>query len=202
MLQEMDRLRSHFNQMLDELETVYLQTNKTFNQITSKWHGNEARLYDDSRFSSLFSSLLQANRVAFSLALFNDIRFKCVGPFPMNHVVPFNHTFLNLGGGYNSMSGIFTVPHAGLYSLALTVYSDAGTRGSKLAACARLQVNGRVVAGAREKNNLDHEDSSSAAVALHLKAGDQVAVFLPPGCFLCDDSSHFNTFSGFLLYDE
>lgn len=36
MLQEMDRLRSHFHQILDELEKVYLQTNKTFKQITSK----------------------------------------------------------------------------------------------------------------------------------------------------------------------
>lgn len=36
MLQEMARLSSHFHQMLDELEKVYLQTNKTFNQITSK----------------------------------------------------------------------------------------------------------------------------------------------------------------------
>lgn len=202
MLQEMDRLRSHFRQMLDKLEKVYVQTNKTFNQITSKWQDNEARLDDDSRFSSLFSSLLQANRVAFSSALVNDSRFKCVGPFTMSKVVPFKHTFLNLGDCYNSTSGIFTVPHTGLYSLALTVYSDAGTPGSKLAACAGLQVNDQVVAGASEKNNLDQEDSSSAAVALHLKAGDQVAIFLPPGCFLCDDSSHFNTFSGFLLYDE
>lgn len=120
----------------------------------------------------------------------------------MNRVVPFKHAFLNLGDGYNSTTGIFTVPHAGLYSLALTVYSDAGTPGGKLVACAGLQVNGQVVAAASEKNNLDHEDSSSAAVALHLKAGDRVAVFLPPGCSLCDDSSHFNTFSAFLLYDE
>lgn len=120
----------------------------------------------------------------------------------MSQVVPFKQAFLNLGGGYNSTNGIFTVPHTGLYSLALTVYSDAGTPGGKLAACAGLQVNGQVVAGASEKNNLDQEDSSSAAVALHLKAGDQVAVFLPRGCLLCDDSSHYNTFSGFLLYDE
>lgn len=120
----------------------------------------------------------------------------------MSQVVPFKHAFLNLGGCYNSTNGIFTVTHTGLYSLALTVYSDAGTPGGQLAACAGLQVNGQVVAGASEKNNLDQEDSSSAAVALHLKAGDQVAVFLPPGCILCDDGSHFNTFGGFLLYDE
>lgn len=97
-------------------------------------------------------------------------------------------------------TGIFTVPRSGVYSIALTVYSDAGSPGNTLAACAGLLVNGQLVTGPREKNMQDQEDSATIVVALHLKAGDKVSVSLPIGCFLCDDSSHYNTFTGFLLY--
>lgn len=141
-----------------------------------------------------------ASRTAFSVALYNDDRFKCYGPFGVNNLIAYKHVFINLGDGYSTDTGIFTVPRSGVYSLALTVYSDAGSPGNRLAACAGLQINGQVVAGSTDQNNNDQEDSSSIVVALHLKAGDQVAVRLPAKCFLCDDKSHYNTFSGFLLY--
>lgn len=162
------------------------------------------------RHTNLLSALLThrlpfaspASRTAVSVALFNDDRFKCFGPFGVNTRVPFEHVFLNLGNGYNSMNGIFTVLHSGVYSLALTVYSDAGAPDTILAACAGLQVNGQVVAGSRDRNRNDQEDSSSIVVAIHLEAGDEVSVNLPIGCFLCDDNNHYNTFSAFLLYNE
>ena len=46
----------------------------------------------------------------------------------------------------------------------------------------------------------DQEDSTTTVLAMQLNAGDQVNVFLPEHCQLCDSNSHFNTFSGFLLY--
>uniref|UniRef100_A0A8C9ZRV3 Cerebellin 20 n=1 Tax=Sander lucioperca TaxID=283035 RepID=A0A8C9ZRV3_SANLU len=137
---------------------------------------------------------------AVSVALFNE--FKCLGPNPYNTIVIYKHVFINLGNGYSVDTGIFTVPRSGVYSLALTVYSDSGSPGSKLAACAGLLLNGQLVAATREINMEDQEDSATIVVALHLTAGDKVAVNLPIGCFLCDDSSHYNTFSAFLLYPE
>lgn len=123
----------------------------------------------------------------------------CYGPFSFNNIVTYKHVFLNKGGAYNVNTGIFTAPISGVYSIALTIYSDAGSPGNMLAACATLQVNGQVVAGAKELNTMDQEDSATIAVALQLKAGDKVAVNLTKGCFLCDDSN-YNTFSAFLLY--
>uniref|UniRef100_A0A3P8U9Y7 Cerebellin 20 n=1 Tax=Amphiprion percula TaxID=161767 RepID=A0A3P8U9Y7_AMPPE len=140
------------------------------------------------------------SRVAFSVALNNESNMVCFGPFRADASVIYRHVFLNLGGDYNVSTGVFTVPRSGVYSLALTVYSDAGTPGGSLAACATLQVNGKVVAGPSERNTQDQEDSVTIVLALHLKAGDKVAVNLPTGCFLCDDKSHYNTFSAFLLY--
>lgn len=149
-----------------------------------------------------FPSPYSGNRVAFSVALFNDMSFKCFGPKQADALIPYRHIFLNLGGGYDPLNGTFIVPRSGVYSLALTIHSDAGVPGNHLAACARLRVNGQLVAGAKEMNFQDQEDSTTVTVALHLQAGDYVDVLLPAGCFLCDDMSHFNTFSAFLLYGE
>nr|XP_057936929.1 cerebellin 20 [Doryrhamphus excisus] len=173
MQQKMQRMEMFFNTSLNELEKELIKTQTTVNNI-------------------------RASRSAFSVALLNKIG--CYGPFRDDKVITYSHIFLNLGGGYDVKTGVFTVPRAGVYSLALTVYSDAGSSGSLLAACANLSVNGEVVAGIQEKNTVDHEDSGSVVVARHLEVGDQVAVTLLAGCFLCDNSNHYNTFTGFLLY--
>lgn len=152
------------------------------------------------KISPPFSAARPASRSAFSVALTNENSMNCFGPFRDDKLIPYKHVFINLGGGYNPDTGIFTVPRSGVYSLALTVYSDAGSPGNSLAACASLQVDGRVVSGPRERNMQDQEDSATIVVALHLRAGETVAVNLPIGCFLCDDNSHYNTFTGFLLY--
>ncbi|KAM7413555.1 hypothetical protein PAMA_020771 [Pampus argenteus] len=175
MQQQIHRMKIFFNSSLNELEKELKQAKAVLNNV-------------------------RASRSAFSVSLSNNNNLNCFGPFRDDRLIPYKHVFINLGDGYNADSGIFTVPRSGVYSLALTIYSDAGSPGNSLAACASLQVNSQVVTGPREKNMQDQEDSATIVVALHLNAGDQVAVNLPIGCFLCDDSSHYNTFTGFLLY--
>lgn len=147
-----------------------------------------------------FHSPSTASRSAFSVGLTNQDRLKCFGPFRDDKLITYEHVFINLGSGYNEATGVFTAPRSGVYNLALTVYSDAGSPGNTLAACAALLINDQVVAGPSDKNMQDQEDSATIVLAVHLQAGDRVSVNLPIGCFLCDDSSHYNTFSGFLLY--
>uniref|UniRef100_H3C2S2 Cerebellin 20 n=1 Tax=Tetraodon nigroviridis TaxID=99883 RepID=H3C2S2_TETNG len=181
MLQEVEKLRTQFNKSLDELEQVY----QTMEQSLSK-----------------IKALPPASSVAASVALYSNDSFKCLGPFSSRQDIIYKHVFLNLGNSYDKNSGTFTVPRSGVYSLALTVYSDAGAPDTTLAACAALQVNGLMLAEQSEQNTQDQEDSATAVVALHLKAGDVVSVSLGAGCFLCDDHNHYNTFSVFLLYAE
>ncbi|XP_072247751.1 complement C1q-like protein 4 [Leuresthes tenuis] len=176
MQQQIHRMKTFFNMSLNELEKDLMKTKNLLNSV-------------------------RASRSAFSVALTNDNSMSCFGPFRgEDRLIIYKHVFINLGDGYNVDTGIFTVPRSGVYTLALTVYSDAGSPGSSLAACASLLVNGQVVAGPSEKNTQDQEDSATIVIALHLKAGDKVMVNLPIGCFLCDDSSHYNTFTGFLLF--
>uniref|UniRef100_A0A3Q3K448 C1q domain-containing protein n=1 Tax=Monopterus albus TaxID=43700 RepID=A0A3Q3K448_MONAL len=141
----------------------------------------------------------KSSRSAFSVALRNLSSMNCYGPFNETSLIIYKHVFINLGGSYNVQTGIFTVPHAGVYSLTITIYAIV-TGGNTLASCANLQVNGQVVAVVTEQTGRDLEDSATAVVALPLKAGDQVSVKLLKGCLICDNSSHYNTFTGFLLY--
>ncbi|XP_028275851.1 complement C1q-like protein 4 [Parambassis ranga] len=175
MQQQIHRMQMFFNMSLDAMEKELIKTQTVLNNV-------------------------RASRSAFSVALTNNINMNCYGPFRDDKLIIYKHVFLNLGGGYDVSTGVFTVPRSGVYSLALTVYSDAGAPGNTLAACANLLVNGQLVGGTHDINMEDQEDSASVVVALHLKAGDRVVVNLPTGCFLCDDHSHYNTLTGFLLY--
>ncbi|XP_042342844.1 complement C1q-like protein 4 [Plectropomus leopardus] len=175
MLQKLERLRTRMYSQHSELERECLETERRLNNILEK-------------------------RVAMSVTLYSDANFQCVGPFDEDRIIHYEHAYINMGDCYNTTTGFFTVPWSGVYSLALTVYSDAGSQGQSLAACASLMVNGQLVVGFDDSNRLDQEDSCTSAVALLLNAGDEVTVNLPAGCFLCDDGSHYNTFSAFLLY--
>ncbi|XP_068172594.1 cerebellin 20 [Antennarius striatus] len=175
MQQQIHKMKEFFNTTLKEMEQELEKTQTILNNV-------------------------RGSRSAYSVALTNENRLKCFGPFRDDKIVTYKHIFINMGNSYNPDTGVFTVPRSGVYNLALTIYSDAGSPGNTLAACAGLQVNGRLLAGPRELNMQDQEDSATIVLAVHLKAGDRVSVNLPIGCFLCDNSSHYNTFSGFLLY--
>ncbi|XP_072547854.1 cerebellin 20 [Salminus brasiliensis] len=173
MQKQMWRLETFFNMSLTELQKGLERAQGVLNNIRS-------------------------SRSAFSVAL-TDVR-RCLGPFREDVVVKYQSVFINLGDGYNINTGVFTAPRSGVYALALTVYSDAGAPGASLAACGRVRRNGRVIAALSENNTQDQEDSATVVLAVQLQAGDKVDVILPVPCYLCDDNSHYNTFSGFLLY--
>uniref|UniRef100_UPI0037E941FA complement C1q-like protein 2 n=1 Tax=Semicossyphus pulcher TaxID=241346 RepID=UPI0037E941FA len=172
---EVNKMETYFDKRLNELEAEYKKAKQSLSD-------------------------LKASRTAFSVTLLKDGTLKCFGSSASATALIYGQVYLNLGNGYNIFTGMFTVPHSGVYSFAITVYSDTGAPGASVAACAGLQVNDVDVAGSADKNKNDQEDSSSNVVALHLKAGDKVHVNVPAGCFLCDDKYHYNTFSGFLLY--
>ncbi|XP_072314958.1 uncharacterized protein [Eucyclogobius newberryi] len=175
MHQQIDRMKRNFNQSLVALQS---ELNKAVDTL----------------------SLFRSTRSAFSVSLFTSDTQKCYGPFRDDTPIIYEHIFLNMGDHYDANTGVFTVPRTGVYSLALTIYSDAGGPGNTLAACGSLRVNGRLLTGPREFNMQDQEDSASNSLVVKLKTGDKVSVNLPIGCFLCDNSNHYNTFSGFLLY--
>ncbi|XP_069003378.1 complement C1q-like protein 4 [Embiotoca jacksoni] len=176
MLQEVNKIKMQYNASLIELEKEYTKTKHCL-------------------------EIIESSRIAFTATLFASEKFRCFGDFNVDMTIRYELVFLNLGGAYNASTGIFTVPRSGVYSITVTAYSDAGSPGRHLAACASLLVNGKAYARVSEENAKDQEDSATMAVALSLMTGDKVYVNLSPGCSLCDEG-HYNTFSGFLLYSN
>ncbi|CAG6006654.1 unnamed protein product [Menidia menidia] len=175
MQQQIHRMKTFFNTSLNELEKELLKTKNVLNSVRDPRSTTSPHL-------NLSHPEPAASRSAFSVALTNENSLTCLGPYRgEERLIVYKHVFINLGGGYSVDTGVFTVPRSGVYSLALTVYSDAGSPGNTLAACATLLVNGQVVAGPSETNMQDQEDSATIVIALHLKAGDKVAVNLPIG---------------------
>ncbi|KAM3616310.1 uncharacterized protein V6R79_015818 [Siganus canaliculatus] len=163
MVQKTNKLQAYFDSSLNKLQQMYLETNQSLQSY-------------------------EASRTAVSAALHYD-KLECVGPRYDDVVITYNHVFLNLGDAYNATTGVFTAPHNGVYSIALTIYADSGAPGVLLAACARLHVNENVVAGSRDKNHNDQEDSASIVIIIQLRALDQMialpAVILLGSLFLC-----------------
>ncbi|KAJ8369053.1 hypothetical protein SKAU_G00090810 [Synaphobranchus kaupii] len=173
MKKQMNRMEEYFNMSLSDLQEGL---SRAQNMITN----------------------IRTSRSAFSVALTNVRR--CFGPFREGKIVDYKVIFLNLDNRYNPDDGMFIAPRSGVYVLAVTVYSDAGAPGSSLHACANLRINDVDVANLNDTNMQDQEDSATAVLAQQLSAGDRVYIYLPIDCSLCGDGSHYNTFTGFLLY--
>ncbi len=136
--------------------------------------------------------------MAFSVGLTDKRR--CIGPLRTATNVVYQSIFINIGEAYNSSTGVFTVPRSGVYNLAFTVFSDAGSPGASLAVCASIRRNGVALAALREIYEQDQEDQATAVLLVQLSVGDRITISLQAGCWICDDQNHYNTFSGFLLY--
>ncbi|MGH0189757.1 UNVERIFIED_CONTAM: hypothetical protein FKN15_038287, partial [Acipenser sinensis] len=173
MQQRMQRLEWIFNHTMDQLRKDLDQASKRLND-------------------------LRASHTAFSAAL--STRTECVGPFRDNATLLYKKVFVNQGGAYSEQTGVFTAPRSGVYSFSVTVFSDAGAPGARLSIFALLQRNGQDLAGVHDDNYDDQEDSATQSLALQLHAGDQLSVRLVAGRVVCDDVSHYNTFSGFLVF--
>uniref|UniRef100_A0A672Z3I8 Cerebellin 20 n=2 Tax=Sphaeramia orbicularis TaxID=375764 RepID=A0A672Z3I8_9TELE len=140
---------------------------------------------------------MKAAATGFSVAL--PKQNQCLGPFSMAKNITYGTVTINKGNNYDTSTGVYTAPVAGVYSLAVTIYSNF-TGQTPTKACANLSVNGNTVAQLKEKSNGDHQDSSSVVITKKLQAGDKVSVIQPPGCAFCGANHNFNTFTGFLLY--
>ncbi|XP_078023650.1 uncharacterized protein LOC144462873 [Epinephelus lanceolatus] len=151
------------------------------------------------RKSKMALDTVKASRSVFSVGLNDHKNMSCYGPFSTAQIITYKHVFINWHNVYSTDTGIFTVRSSGVYSIAVTIYTPRSA-GTITGACAYLQLNGMDVAVLFEQENHDLQDSFTVVVTLELRAGDQMAVLLTARCFICDNTSRFNTFTGFLLY--
>uniref|UniRef100_A0A4W6DL14 C1q domain-containing protein n=1 Tax=Lates calcarifer TaxID=8187 RepID=A0A4W6DL14_LATCA len=116
------------------------------------------------------------------------------GPFDGDTTLVYNTLIANVGDAYNTSTGVFAAPVAGVYCFILS-YHAGGHQIAKLT----LTKNGEpIVATSDHKSDADTADNGGNAAVLELKRGDQVYVRLAAGAHVWAGNQH-TSFSGFLI---
>ena len=108
------------------------------------------------------------------------------------HMV-YDSVLLNVGGGYDKLTGVFTAPAKGAYFFRFTA---SNSNNLDLRMAVKLYKNQEEVLYNHEAGM---EDFFSNAVTLELAVGDKVFLMLQPGITVYADSDE-NSFSGHLLF--
>ncbi|XP_067436061.1 complement C1q-like protein 4 [Thunnus thynnus] len=115
------------------------------------------------------------------------------GPFNMDRTLVYNKVITNIGDAYNSCSGIFSAPVAGLYYFTF-FYHAGGQHPSKLFLMKNCET---IVMTTDHKSSNDSADNGGNAAFLQLKEGDQVFVRLGANTHVWGSCQ--TNFSGFLV---
>uniref|UniRef100_W5NN48 C1q domain-containing protein n=1 Tax=Lepisosteus oculatus TaxID=7918 RepID=W5NN48_LEPOC len=138
--------------------------------------------------------LQETPRIAFSAILCNGETIN-LGNFNTKTTIVYPKVLTNMGGAYNSATGIFTAFVKGTYYFSFTVF---------LANAANLYVNlmknSQHVVSMWDTQSTDLNDSGTNSAVLELEVGDQVYVRLNENRQLYEDNTCYNSFSGFLLF--
>ncbi|VDI29729.1 Hypothetical predicted protein [Mytilus galloprovincialis] len=107
-------------------------------------------------------------------------------------IVKFDDAKINIGGGYDSSTGIFTAPRNGIYIFSCTIVSSGGSD-------VQFQINKNdqfYTGGYAARTNYGGQTVYSI---IELKTGDQVYVKHRTGTVQKVSGNHHSTFSGYLL---
>ncbi|KAK9527866.1 hypothetical protein VZT92_014390 [Zoarces viviparus] len=132
-----------------------------------------------------------APKLAFSAGLTSSGH---IGPFTTETPLIYGRVFTNIGGAYNLTTGIFTAPVKGVYYFRCTAFNNK--KGEWMAV--NLYHNSQIILHNSEIAN--GHTTIANAILLQLEQGSVVYMCLQKNCGLYDDSTTWNTFSGFLLF--
>ncbi|XP_041650399.1 complement C1q-like protein 4 [Cheilinus undulatus] len=174
-----------------ELGKMLNAMSETLNALKTRMSDSETKLREsENQIRGLMNK--ETTRVAFSAALGgNGGNF---GPFNTEITLIYKTVKTNIGNAYNSATGIFTAPVAGVYYF--TFFCNAN-RGQKL--LLELHKNSEKIISVIELNSdTDSDDNGGNAVFLQLQQGDQVYVRMMENTHVYGGDYH-TTFSGFLV---
>ncbi|XP_065813694.1 complement C1q-like protein 4 [Labrus bergylta] len=102
----------------------------------------------------------------------------------------------NVGGAYNSETGVFTAPIRGVYYIRFT--ANGPTDFPRSAVLYKNNVQIQLIAHEQESGT--GSDTASNGATLLLEKGDTLKMVLWHNTQIWDNSNHHSTFSGFLLF--
>eukprot|EP00105_Crassostrea_gigas_P002461 XP_011414995.1 PREDICTED: uncharacterized protein LOC105319246 [Crassostrea gigas] len=159
------------------------QTMAEIQQLTDTLDTTTAKL--NASLSHIAAS--QGHPVAFTAG----IRGCCTHTFAVGQPVIFNSVLYQVGGGYDTSTGIFTASRAGLFIIFSTVVANRHKT-----FWSRIVINGIEKAGMMAYNNANADvfQSASNLIVQQLQVGDRVWIKLHNGQYLYSDISE-TTFS-------
>ncbi|CAJ1085914.1 complement C1q-like protein 4 [Xyrichtys novacula] len=117
-----------------------------------------------------------------------------IGPFNSETTLVYQKVITNVGNAYNSSTGVFTAPYAGVYYF--TFFQHAGGRPGTLLFL--YKNNERMVQTQAHPAVNETAHNAGNAVFLQLQVGDRVYVRMDPNSHVYGSGYH-TTFSGFLV---
>ena len=113
-------------------------------------------------------------------------------------VIIFDTAMVNIGSHYNTSTGVFTAPVAGLYSFSPVVLSDMD--GSNQFFITAIRVNGSSYAQEQVHTDLDNDFGGNFTVIASLSANDEVDVHTNYKIYgTSSATSNFTFWSGYLI---
>ncbi|XP_041946251.1 complement C1q-like protein 2 isoform X1 [Alosa sapidissima] len=156
----------------------------------------EAKLQNtEKEIKELRSLTTGTPRVAFSATL-KESGSGDTGPFTAAVPLQYKKVYSNTGSCYNPSTGIFTAQVKGMYYFRFSMFTNL----SKPNSVVSLKKNDERLTSVWDTSSSDINDMGSNAVVIALEVGDSVYVELMANRIVYDDSMHYNTFSGFLLF--
>lgn len=115
-----------------------------------------------------------------------------------NGIIPFDLVKINLGGGFNSSTGVFTAPKSGFYKFIFNALKEYTVVEGLLV---NLRVN-KIVQGESNTPLGVNPHSLMLHAILKLKKGDRVDLYKKGGRLGCNPNFSNSHFSGSLLVEE
>ena len=107
-------------------------------------------------------------------------------------VIPWQIERLNVGGGMNIATGVFTAPKAGRYFFGFSSHAQVANT------IARMQLNGNIILSGFATGI---GDNAPMQATLNLAKGDQISVLLERGSFY-EDNKGESLFTGYMLEED
>lgn len=127
MAKQLERMKSYTEGTQRKMSEQMRQAIKILGKMRGRGDEDTVRLCRASAKlkQSYFFCAFLANRAAFSPALNDNTSLECFGPFKRERsrssiykreIIVYKRIFLNMGHSYNQQSGVFVIPHSGVYS--------------------------------------------------------------------------------------
>ncbi|XP_026131072.1 complement C1q-like protein 4 isoform X2 [Carassius auratus] len=135
----------------------------------------------------------EAKKVAFSAGLLESGTGH-TGPFNSVITLVYKKVFSNIGGAYDSNTGVFTAPVKGAYYFKFYGHGHGGTT-----MAVSLLKNGKTQCSVFAWKPTSNGNGSNGVV-LTLEIGDQISTQLWANTWVYDDPASYTSFGGFLIF--